>query len=133
MLVMRLTPPELGTVRVEFILRQGQLSARLVAEDDGVRQSLERALPEIRAAVRAEHPTVEVVADRSDSRQNWSDGQGRHDRREPEAGGQGQGRQGDVPAFSLDGEAAPVTAAAMVQPIRQLGGRAGPSGVDALA
>ena len=36
-LTLRLTPPELGTVRIEIVEQAGRLSVRLGAEDDSVR------------------------------------------------------------------------------------------------
>ncbi len=131
-MVMRLTPPELGTVRIEFLSRDGMVTARLMADDEGVRQALDRALPHIRAEVRGDHPTLDITVDRSDQRQAWSDGQARHERRDASRNGQARRRREDEPVFAIDG----VEPAAMPAPVRaapQLGGRISRSAVDALA
>lgn len=131
-MVMRLTPPELGTVRVEFVIRDGTMTARLLAEDDGVRQALDRALPQIRSDVRSEHPTLDITVDRSDQRQSWQDSQARQDQRgEQQAGGQQRHREGDE-VFSLEG-AEPVPVVQPQRAERALGGRVGAGSVDAFA
>jgi flagellar hook-length control protein FliK len=132
-LVMRLTPPELGTVRVEFISRDGLMTARLMAEDEGVRQALDRALPHIRAEVRSDHPSISITVDRSDQRQGWGEGQARQERRSEQGHAQGRRRrEDDEPAFSIDGvEAAPAALPARAAPI--LGSRVTRATVDALA
>jgi len=130
-MVMRLTPPELGTVRIEFLMRDGTVTARLLAEDDGVRQALDRALPQLRNEVRTEHPTVDITVDRSDQRQSWQDGNPRHEQRHDPQGGQGRPRESDE-HFTLD-EAAPLHEAAprRIDPV--LGGRVSARAVDAFA
>ena len=131
-MVMRLTPPELGTVRVEFITRDGMMTARLMAEDEGVRQALDRALPHIRAEVRGDHPSLDITVDRGEQRQAWSDGQSRQDQRNEQQAAKREQRDDDQSAFSIDG----VTAAPTPTPIRaevMLGGRATAAGVDVLA
>jgi flagellar hook-length control protein FliK len=131
-MVMRLTPPELGTVRVEFLMRDGVVTARLLAEDDGVRQALDRALPQLRNEVRSEHPTVDITVDRSDQRQSWQDGNPRHEQRhDPQGGNDRRPRDGDE-RFSLDLESPPIEAA--VRRVDQaLGGRVSARAVDAFA
>ena len=52
-LQIRLTPPELGTVKIEIIEQNGRMTVRLQAEDDSVRHSLERALPQLRNDIRS--------------------------------------------------------------------------------
>jgi flagellar hook-length control protein FliK len=133
-MVMRLTPPELGTVRVEFVMRDGVMNARLMAEDDGVRQALDRALPHIRSEVRGEHPTFDVTVDRSDQRQAWQEGHARQDRRDdPRFGSAPRRRDGDA-VFSIDGvEATASGAAAPLRAAPVLGGRVSAQTVDALA
>lgn len=132
-MVMRLTPPELGTVRVEFLMRDGAVTARLVAEDDGVRQALDRALPHIRSEVRGEHPTVDITVDRSDQRQSWQEQHARQEHRgEQQQASQQRRREGDE-VFSLDGSSQPQHPEPMQAAPRALGGRAGPRGVDAFA
>lgn len=131
-MVMRLTPPELGTVRIEFISRDGMVTARLMAEDEGVRQALDRALPHIRAEVRGDHPTVDISVDRSDQRQAWGEGHARQERRDEPRAGQGRRRRDDEPLFSVDG-VEPTVGPTPVRAAQQLGGRVGPTLVDALA
>lgn len=128
MMTLRLTPPELGTVRIEVVERQGVLTARLHAEDDGVRLALEKALPLMRQELRASDAPVRDVQvgdqSRFDQAHSQQQGQGQADRN-------GRRRGEDEPAFSLDGSAParelPRAAA------RALGGRADGRGVDALA
>ncbi len=131
-MVMRLTPPELGTVRIEFISRDGMVTARLMAEDEGVRQALDRALPHIRAEVRGDHPTVDISVDRSDQRQAWGEGHARQERRDEPRTGQGRRRRDDEPLFTVDG-VEPTVGPTPVRATQQLGGRVGPTLVDALA
>ena len=131
-MVMRLTPPELGTVRIEFISRDGMVTARLMAEDEGVRQALDRALPHIRADVRSDHPSVDISVDRSDQRQAWGEGHARQERRDEPRTGQGRRRRDDEPLFSVDG-VEPAVGPTPVRAAQQLGGRVGPTLVDALA
>jgi flagellar hook-length control protein FliK len=131
-MVMRLTPPELGTVRIEFITRDGMVTARLMAEDEGVRQALDRALPHIRAEVRGDHPSVDISVDRSEQRQAWGEGHARQERRDEPRAGQGRRPRRDEPVFTVDG-AEPVAVATPLRAAQQLGGRVGPTLVDALA
>jgi hypothetical protein len=128
MLVLRLTPPELGTVRIEVVERQGSFTARLQAEDDGVRLAIERFLPAMRQELRASDAPIRelTLSDHAQFHRSF-DGQGqqrqqseRSDRRERE----------DAPRFSLDGVATEVPGVRRGAP---LGGRVGLSGVDALA
>ena len=55
---LRLTPPELGTVRIELVEHRGVLQIRLGAEDDGVRAALERALPGLRQDMRSANAPI---------------------------------------------------------------------------
>jgi flagellar hook-length control protein FliK len=47
----RLDPPELGHVEVEVRVHDGRLSVHAMVESTGVRDTLTRALPELRAAL----------------------------------------------------------------------------------
>lgn len=133
-MVMRLTPPELGTVRVEFLMRDGNISARMLAEDDGVRQALDRALPQIRSDVRGEHPTVDITVDRSDQRQAWQDGQGRHDQRDEQRNGAATRQRDGDDVFSLDeAGATPTVTVDAPRSAPVLGGRVTARSVDAFA
>ena len=60
-LQVRLTPPELGTVRVEIIEQNGRMSVRLQAEDDSVRHSLEKVLPQLRNDIRAGNAPIAEI------------------------------------------------------------------------
>lgn len=136
-LVIRLTPPELGTVRIEFIERDGAVTARIHADDPAVRQALDRLLPQVRGELRAADSPVQqiTVSAGSSSDQAFDgrgfDGRGAHQqqqRQEP-AGNGPRARRGDRPVFSLDGGAAPIEASATSAPRS----RVSDSIVDALA
>jgi flagellar hook-length control protein FliK len=96
-LILRLTPPELGTVRVQIIEHQGQLHVRMSAEDDSVRHALERALPQLRQDLRSNDAPV---ADLQLADSAFFDLNGR----EEQQAQQGRGRRHGPTAFSLDGE-----------------------------
>ncbi|MHC5067502.1 MAG: flagellar hook-length control protein FliK [Planctomycetota bacterium] len=123
---LRLTPPELGTVRIEISERGGQLQIKLGAEDDGVRHAIERSLPGLRQDLRAsDAPIAELRL--IDQHQAFHHGQ--------HANGNGQDQSGERRSnvFSLDGEQTnnddlPATASTA-----DLGGRADANGVDARA
>jgi flagellar hook-length control protein FliK len=130
MMVLRLTPPELGTVKIEVVERQGVFSARIHAEDDGVRLALERFLPSMRQDLRASDAPIRelTLSDQAQFQRSFADGQQSHQQDARQSGNRRQGD--DTPRFSLDGPtsepiAIPVTAA--------LGGRVGQSWVDARA
>lgn len=94
-MTLRLTPPELGTVRVQITEQAGTLHIRLSAEDDGVRAALERALPSLRQDLRgSELGVADVqVADRHASSFSGF-AQGRQDRGGEPGGGSSQPRAG---------------------------------------
>ena len=80
-LTLRLTPPELGTVRIEVVERQGTLLVKLGAEDDSVKASLERVLPQLRAEMRAHDAPISSIdltdtflSDRDSQRQHSQNG-----------------------------------------------------------
>ena len=135
-MVLRLTPPELGTVRIELTERDGTLSARLYADDQGVRQALERLLPQIRHDLRGQDATIRTVelGDGRPDRQN-NDGQSsQQQRRDDPAWNQAQDRpRRDGPAFSLDGPAPTAPSAPTARPARSLGGTITAATVDATA
>jgi len=151
-LIIRLTPPELGTVRIEISQRNGELIIRMHAEDPAVRQAIERMLPNLRTDLRQvdsplQHITVESSSsDRNSSDRNsgdrnsdrntddrgaWQGQQQRHERAF-DGSGQSSRREGERPVFSLTGMPAsePI---AIVPRSRSLGGRSSTMGVDALA
>lgn len=131
MMVLRLTPPELGTVKIEVIERQGVLSARLHAEDDGVRLALERFLPSMRQDLRASDAPIRelTLSDQTQFQRSFADGQ--QGQQQQDANRPGNRRQrDDAPRFSIDGvRSEPV----LVPRAAPLGGRVNLSGVDALA
>lgn len=130
MMVLRLTPPELGTVKIEVIERQGVFSARIHAEDDGVRLALERFLPSMRQDLRASDAPIRelTLSDQAQFQRSFADGQQGNQQDAKQSGNRRQ--RDDAPRFSLDGvhlepAGIPVTAT--------LGGRVGQSWVDARA
>ncbi len=130
MMVLRLTPPELGTVKIEVIERQGVFSARMHAEDDGVRLALERFLPSMRQDLRASDAPIRelTLSDQTQFQRSFADGQ---QGQQQDANRSGNRRQReDAPRFSIDGVAREPVAAPRANP---LGGRVGLSGVDAVA
>ncbi len=145
-LMIRLTPPELGTVRVELRERDGLISVRLHAEDPAVRQALERALPQVRNDLRTtDSPLQHITVDSSATDERAFDGRGggpgsqdssqnsqQNNANHPSRTNAGRNsRGGDQPTFSLAGSA---PAEAQVAPLsRPLGGRVTAIGVDALA
>ncbi|TVR08742.1 MAG: flagellar hook-length control protein FliK [Planctomycetota bacterium] len=97
-MTLRLTPPNLGTVRIEIIEQRGMLTVRFSAEDDRVRQALERQLPQLRQDLRASDAPVSSVR-MDDHSSGWQ-----HDQQQRQ--GQAHARQGsNSPGrFSLDDE-----------------------------
>jgi flagellar hook-length control protein FliK len=76
-MVVRITPPELGTVRIELHQREGRVEARLSAEDEGVRQALDKMLPQLRADLsRADGRISEVSVAPSQERGGGQQGSG---------------------------------------------------------
>ncbi len=136
-LVIRLTPPELGTVRVEFTERDGVLSARLQTEDPAVRQALERLLPQLRDQLRgADAPLQQITIDpgsRSDQGFDGRgfDGRGGQQQRPENSGQQHRPRRGD-PLFSVTGAATADPAAPPTAP-RQRIAAGSTAAVDAFA
>ncbi len=127
MMVLRLTPPELGTVRIEVIERQGVMSARLHAEDDGVRLALERTLPQMRQELRASDAPIRELTLTDQSQFQRPDGQDQTQRQQDQ---QAERRQRTGEGFSLD----LVRDEPLVAPrSRDLGIRVDANGVDALA
>jgi flagellar hook-length control protein FliK len=128
MMVLRLTPPELGTVRIEVVEHQGVLSARLHAEDDGVRVALERFLPQMQRDLRAQDAPIQEItlSDQAQFDRSFAD----TSRQSRDQDGGARGGRDDGPAFAVDG------AGRSDEPIgvtRSLGGRSNARGVDAFA
>lgn len=137
-LVIRLTPPELGTVRLELREHQGQLVATLRAEDAGVQRALERGLPSLRQDLRTQDsPVTELRLERQDQReQGGSPGDGRQQGAWQQAAQQQEGRRDGQPRFSLDAAtlpAAPVEETPTILPRSIQPQRVGDDGVDARA
>ncbi len=130
MLVLRLTPPELGTVKIEVVERMGVLTARLHAEDDGVRLALERFLPSMRQDLRANDAPIRelTLSDQTQFQRSFADGQSQQQQDADRSGN--RRTRSDVNPFSLDGARNDPVATPRSAP---LGGRVGRTGVDALA
>ncbi|MDA3959930.1 MAG: flagellar hook-length control protein FliK [Planctomycetota bacterium] len=124
-LTLRLTPPELGTVRIQVIEQNGALSVRMSAEDDGVRAAIERALPSLRQELRqADAPIAELsLVDHDQSML--------HDGGREAGDGNGDNNNSQRSGFSLNGETEPESRA--TSPRNALGGSIGPNAVDARA
>ncbi len=131
-LSLRLTPPELGTVRVEVTEQAGSLHVRISAEDEGVRAALERGINAIRQDLRAANAPVADLQLADDHLEFFHHEQDRGDGTHPGAQGHGQGRRGSgAPRFSLEPEA---TDGATPIPARAaLHQRVDAAGVDARA
>ena len=133
-LVMRLTPPELGTVKIEVIERMGVLTAKLHAEDDGVRLALERFLPSMRQDLRASDAPIRELSlsDQTQFQRSFADGQNQQQQQQQDADSSSNRRsRADEPRFSIDGirnEAVTIQRSST-----PLGGRVSLSEVNALA
>ena len=117
-LVIRLTPPELGTVRIEFRLQEGRLCAHFQAEDPAVRQALERVLPQLTGDLRqADSPIQQLTVGSSTNADQAFDGRGFDGRggqqanRQDQHGNTPRQRRGEHALFSLDGSNAPTASA----------------------
>ena len=145
-MVLRLTPAELGTVRITLHEHQGVITAHLHAEDAAVRQAIERLLPSLRGELRGNDSAIgdvqvdrtsRAVSEATSSRNPQPDGDGRQPSGQ---GDQGQAsrdqrqdrRQPDAPRFSLDPDDQPVPAAPLPQPVSVPRPRSS-SALDALA
>ena len=122
-LVIRLTPPELGTVRIEFRMQEGRLCAHFQAEDPAVRQALERLLPQLAGDLRqADSPIQQITIGGSTNADQAFDGRGFDGRggqqaqRQDHHGNSPRQRRGERTQFSLDGAPAPVAIAAPSAP-----------------
>lgn len=96
-LTLRLTPPELGTVRIEIVEQAGRMSVRLGAEDDSVRAALERALPNLRNELRGGDAPIDDVRLTDNQMADQQREQQKRQARDRQARRDGTG-------FSLDGE-----------------------------
>ena len=114
-LSLRLTPPQLGTVRIELVESRGHISVRFQAEDDNVRQALERQLPQLRQDLRAADAPVASVRMESQS-QAWHQGQHQHQGQFQQQQQSEQRNQGQT--FSLDGGFAPDESAEAIDDTR---------------
>ena len=132
-LVMRLTPPELGTVKIEVIERMGVLTAKLHAEDDGVRLALERFLPSMRQDLRASDAPIREISlsDQTQFQRSFADGQNQQQQQQDADSSSNRRSRADEPRFNIDGiRNETVTAQRSSAP---LGGRVSLSEVNALA
>ncbi len=115
-------------MRIEVVEHQGVMSARLHAEDDGVRVALERFLPQMQRDLRAQDAPIQEVtlSDQTQFDRSFAD----TSRQPRDQDGSPRSGRGDGPAFAVDGAARsddPISAA------RALGGRINARGVDAFA
>lgn len=104
-LTMRLTPPELGTIRIQFVEQGGHLHLRLNAEDDGVRAALERAIPTLRQELR--HGNGHVVdVQLADQFLHFQEQQQERPGAEADTGGNRQRSRRGGAVFAIDGATA---------------------------
>ena len=131
-LVMRLTPPELGTVKIEVVERMGVLTAKLHAEDDGVRLALERFLPSMRQDLRASDAPIRELSmsDQTQFQRSFADGQNPQQQQQQNAESSNRRARADEPRFAIDGTRSDTVVASRGAP---LGGRVSLSEVNALA
>ncbi len=130
MMVLRMTPPELGTVRIEVIERNGVLSARLQAEDESVRVALERFLPGMRAELRSSDTPIREItlSDQAQFQRSFSDGQ---QQQYPGQANDGNRRPtNDGERFSLDTKRPDAPLSPRIQ---VLGGQIGSTSINAFA
>jgi flagellar hook-length control protein FliK len=130
MMVLRMTPPELGTVRIEVIERNGVLSARLQAEDESVRVALERFLPGMRAELRSSDAPIREItlSDQAQFQRSFADGQ---QQQNPGQGNDSNRRpSNDGERFSLDTTRADAPLSPRIQ---VLGGQIGSTSINAFA
>ncbi len=128
MISLRLTPPELGTVRIDIIERGGVLTARIHAEDAAVRTAIERYLPQLRQELTAHNAPVSELhlAD------GWAGDLTRQPRDNASGGRSSNRRNTASSGFSLDGLAPLGTSLAPTLPT-SLGGSIAADRVDARA
>jgi flagellar hook-length control protein FliK len=72
---LRLTPPELGTVRIELALMQGTVNARFHTETESVRQLLTEQLAQLRAGLERQGLNVERLVVQTQQATSTSFGQ----------------------------------------------------------
>jgi hypothetical protein len=133
-LVIRLTPAELGTVRIELREHNGTLTAHLRVEDEAVGRAIDRMLPSMRQELRGQDsPLADVVREPRDQRDQRGNGQpqdqstpwSRQQERDSNRQGRRQPQDQAQAAFSLaglvDGDAPlvpGVPAAELARPLR---------------
>lgn len=133
-LVIRLTPAELGTVRIELREHNGTLTAHLRVEDEAVGRAIDRMLPSMRQELRGQDsPLADVVREPRDQRDQRGNGQpqdqstpwSRQQERDSNRQGRRQTQEQAQAAFSLAGlvdEDAPLVpgapAAGLARPLR---------------
>lgn len=84
---LRLTPPELGTVRIELAIMQGSVTARFHTETESVRQLLTEQLAQLRTGLERQGLHVERLAV-----QTQQVSMPTHDAQNPSSGGDGRSR-----------------------------------------
>ncbi|MEX0655197.1 MAG: flagellar hook-length control protein FliK [Phycisphaeraceae bacterium] len=99
-LTVRMTPPEMGTVRIQLQMQAGTVNATLHAEGEGARTLLSQQLSQLRQSLEGQGLTVERLSvqsmngSASSQTQNHSDGSPNEGRSRGEHGG-GSGRRQD--------------------------------------
>ncbi len=151
-MVFRLTPPELGTVRIELHATAEGFSASLHSDDPAVRAALDRMLPSMRQELRSHDSPLrelglavrEPASSQTSSDQRNGDTLTR-DNGQPSSGNHGgwserqQDRQAQEraarlgEAFQLDGFEPTRPQAPVLARVRPLAARIDARGVDALA
>lgn len=81
----RLSPPELGSLRIELVFQQGALSARVDAETPAARNALLDNLPALRERLAQQDIRIEKF-DVNVGRESFGQGGGAHDRPENQSG-----------------------------------------------
>ncbi len=151
-MIFRLTPPELGTVRIELRATADGFSASLHADDPAVHAALDRMLPSMRQELRShDSPLRDLgLAVREPGSSQTSSDQRRDDALARDPGQQSAGQQGGWSerqqdrqaqeraarlgeAFRLDGIEPPRPQAPVLARSRPLAARIDARGVDALA
>jgi flagellar hook-length control protein FliK len=66
-LVVRLTPPELGTLRITIQDGPNGVSIKIAAEDENLNKTLEKALPTLRQEVKSDQGTVQISMESRES------------------------------------------------------------------
>ncbi|QDU41643.1 Flagellar hook-length control protein FliK [Symmachiella dynata] len=118
---MRLTPPELGALRIEVAVEHGKVSARIDAQSSAAQKILLDSLPQLKEALVQNGASVErievMLADNSPNDQGGALGQGFTEQGERGQGPQDQTTYGEDDRSAAEGEEIAETAAPTAQGI----------------